>query len=66
MEELHILNQLYYARSEFQRGFKSVGEEDSQRRVMPMISFAWIERHLAWLEQLAGINAPRGSFHSRS
>ncbi len=51
MKELHILNQLRFARSEFQRGFEDVSEEDSQRRLMPMNSIAWIVGHLAWHEQ---------------
>ncbi len=51
MKELHILNQLRFARSEFQRGFNGVSEEDSQRRLMPINSIAWIVGHLAWHEQ---------------
>jgi len=51
MRELHILNQLRFARSEFQRGFEGVSEEDSQRRLMPINSIAWIVGHLAWHEQ---------------
>ena len=51
MKELHILNQLRFARSEFQRGFEGVSEEDSRRRFMPINSIAWIVGHLAWHEQ---------------
>jgi uncharacterized damage-inducible protein DinB len=51
MKELHILNQLRFARSEFQKGFKGVSEEESRRRFMPINSIAWIVGHLAWHEQ---------------
>jgi len=51
MKELHILNQLRFARSEFQRGFEGVSDEDSRRRFMPINSIAWIVGHLAWHEQ---------------
>ena len=51
MKELHILNQLRFSRSEFQRGFMGVNEADSRRRFMPINSIAWIVGHLAWHEQ---------------
>ena len=51
MKELHILNQLRFARSEFQRGFEGVSEEDGRQRFMPINSIAWIVGHLAWHEQ---------------
>jgi len=51
MKELNILNQLRFTRSEFQRGFQDVNEEESRRRLMPMNSIAWIVGHLAWHEQ---------------
>ncbi len=51
MRELHILNQLRFARSEFQRGFEGVSDEDSRRRFLPINSIAWIVGHLAWHEQ---------------
>ena len=51
MKELHILNQLRFTRSEFQKGFTGVIEEESRRRFMPINSIAWIVGHLAWHEQ---------------
>jgi len=51
MKELHILNQLRFSRSEFQKGFMGVNEADSRRRFMPINSIAWIVGHLAWHEQ---------------
>jgi uncharacterized damage-inducible protein DinB len=51
MKELNILNQLRFTRSEFQRGFTGVKEEDSKRRFMPINSIAWLVGHLAWHEQ---------------
>ena len=52
MKELQILNQLRFTRSEFQKGFTGVNnEEESRRRFMPINSIAWIVGHLAWHEQ---------------
>jgi hypothetical protein len=51
MEELNILNQLRFSRTEFERGFTGVSEEESRRRFMPINSIAWIVGHLAWHEQ---------------
>jgi hypothetical protein len=51
MTELNILNQLRFSRSEFERGFAGVSEEDSRHRFMPINSIAWIVGHMAWHEQ---------------
>ncbi len=51
MKELHILNQLRFTRSEFQKGCEGVTDEESRRRFMPINSLAWIVAHLAWHEQ---------------
>jgi hypothetical protein len=51
MKELNILNQLRFSRSEFERAFTGVSDEESRRRFMPINSIAWIVGHLAWHEQ---------------
>jgi hypothetical protein len=51
MNQLNIVNQLRFSRSEFERGFAGVSEEDSRRRFMPINSIAWIVGHMAWHEQ---------------
>ncbi len=48
----HVLvRQLYFARSEFQRLFAGVPEEDGVIRILPMNSLSWIVGHLASQEQ---------------
>jgi uncharacterized damage-inducible protein DinB len=51
MPTLNLVSQLRFARSEFRTGFTGVNEEESQKRLMPMNSIAWIVGHLAWHEQ---------------
>jgi hypothetical protein len=46
-----LIDQLRFTRSEFIRAVKGVGEEDAQKRLMPMNCLAWNVGHLAWQEQ---------------
>ena len=62
MKELHTLNQLRFARSEFQRGFKGVSDEDSRRRFMPINSIAWLIGHLEWHEHHYWLKCAQGIF----
>lgn len=46
------VDQLRFARSEFQRGLVGVSAEDAIRRLQPMNSISWMVGHLAWHERL--------------
>jgi hypothetical protein len=46
------VEQLRFARSEFQRGLVGVSAEDAVRRLAPMNSISWMVGHLAWHERL--------------
>lgn len=46
------VDQLRFARSEFQRGLAGVTAEDAIRRLEPMNSISWMVGHLAWHERL--------------
>lgn len=46
-----LVDQLLFARKEFQRGLEGVSPEDAVRRVLPMNSISWNVGHLAWQEQ---------------
>lgn len=46
-----LVEQLHFARSEFQRALRGVPEADGARRFEPMNSIGWIVAHMAWHEQ---------------
>jgi hypothetical protein len=46
------VDQLRFARSEFQRGLEGISAEDALRRLGPMNSISWMVGHLAWHERL--------------
>jgi hypothetical protein len=46
-----LVQQLRFARSEFQRGLEGVTDEEGKRRVLPMNCIAWNVGHLACQEQ---------------
>jgi len=48
---LPLIDQLRFARSEFQRSLASITDEDARRRFLPMNSISWMIGHLAWQEQ---------------
>ncbi len=47
----HLVRQLRFARSEFQRGLAGLTDEDARRRFLPMNCISWNIGHLAWQEQ---------------
>ncbi len=46
-----LVDQLRFARSEFQRGLVGVPAEKATRRLLPMNCISWNIGHLAWQEQ---------------
>lgn len=46
-----LVEQLWFARSEFQRGLAGVSEEDGSVRLLPMNSIGWIVAHMAGQER---------------
>src|SRR5690349_11770695 len=46
-----LVDQLRFARSEFQRALEGLTDEDARRRFMPMNCISWNIGHLAWQEQ---------------
>lgn len=46
-----LVEQLRFARAEFQRGIAGISEEDAQSRILPMNCISWNVGHLAWQEQ---------------
>lgn len=46
-----LIDQLRFTRSEFIRAAKSVSDDDSRQRFLPMNCLAWNVGHLAWQEQ---------------
>src|SRR6266540_6781235 len=46
-----LVEQLRFARSEFQRGLEGITDEEARQRVLPMNCVSWNVGHLAWQEQ---------------
>ena len=46
-----LVEQLRFARSEFQRSLAGVTDEEARRRFLPMNSISWMIGHMAWQEQ---------------
>ncbi len=46
------VEQLRFARSEWQRGLAGLSDEDAGRRLEPMNAISWMAGHLAWHERL--------------
>ena len=46
-----LVDQFRFTRSEFQRAFEGVSEEDACKRLLPMNCISWNVGHLAWQEQ---------------
>src|SRR6266545_6950450 len=46
-----LVEQLRFARSEFQRGLEGITDEEARQRILPMNCIAWNVGHLAWQEQ---------------
>ncbi len=54
------VEQLRFARSEWQRGLVGLSEEDAVRRLLPMNSISWMAGHLAWHERLIWLRRAQG------
>jgi uncharacterized damage-inducible protein DinB len=54
------VDQLRFARSEWQRGLAELGEVDAGIRFLPMNSISWMLGHMAWHERLCWIRRARG------
>lgn len=46
-----LIDQLFFARKEFQRGLEGITGEEACRRFLPMNCISWNVGHLAWQEQ---------------
>jgi uncharacterized damage-inducible protein DinB len=46
-----LVDQLHFARSEFQRALAGLSEGDACKRLLPMNCISWNVGHLAWQEQ---------------
>lgn len=55
-----MVEQLKFARSEFERVFEGVPTEDATKRLMPMNCLSWIMAHLALQEQRYWITIAQG------
>src|SRR4029077_15510732 len=54
------VEQLRFARAEWQRGLTGLTEEDAVRRLMPMNSISWMAAHMAWHERLIWLQRGQG------
>jgi uncharacterized damage-inducible protein DinB len=54
------VDQLRFARSEWQRGLVGLSEEDAAIRLPPMNSISWMVGHMAWHERLCWMRRARG------
>jgi DinB family protein len=54
------VEQLRFARSEWQRGLRGLTPEDAVRRLQPMNSISWMVGHLAWHERLIWLERAQG------
>ena len=55
-----LVEQLKFARLEFERVFAGVPDDDATRRLLPMNCLSWIMAHLALQEQRYWITIPQG------
>jgi hypothetical protein len=54
------VEQLRFARAEWQRGLVGLGAEDARRRLEPMNSISWMVGHLGWHERLIWLERAQG------
>ena len=54
------VDQLRFARSEWQRGLEGLSEVDGGIRYLPMNSISWMVGHMAWHERLCWMRRARG------
>jgi hypothetical protein len=60
------VDQLRFARSEWQRGLAGLTEVDAGIRYLPMNSISWMVGHMAWHERLCWMRRARGLRVERS
>jgi hypothetical protein len=60
-----LVKQLYFTRTEFQRTFRGLSEEDASRRIEPMNCISWNVGHLAWQEQRYFLSMGQGQLPFR-
>lgn len=56
-----LVEQLRYARSEFQRSLAGITDEEACKRFRTMNSISWMIGHMAWQEQRYWITFPGGA-----
>ena len=54
------VEQLRFARAEWQRGLAGLGADDARRRIEPMNSISWMVGHLAWHERIIWLERAQG------
>lgn len=54
------VEQLRFARSEWERGLAGISDEDAARRLPPMNAISWMAGHLAWHERLLWLGRAQG------
>jgi uncharacterized damage-inducible protein DinB len=54
------VDQLRFARTEWQHGLAGLSEADAAIRLMPMNSISWMLGHMAWHERLCWMRRARG------
>jgi hypothetical protein len=54
------VDQVRFARAEWQRGLAGLSEEDAAVRLLPMNSISWMLGHMAWHERLCWMRRARG------
>jgi hypothetical protein len=54
------VEQLRFARLEWQRGLRGLDAEDGRRRLEPMNSISWMVGHMAWHERLIWLERAQG------
>ncbi len=55
-----LVNQLYFARSEFVRCLEGLSDEDARQRLLPMNCISWMIGHLATQEQFYWVYLAQG------
>ena len=60
------VDQLRFARSEWQRGLAGLNDVDAGIRFLPMNSISWMVGHMAWHERLCWMRRARGLKIERS
>ena len=58
-----LVAQLFFTRSEFERGLEGVSEQDAVKHLGPMNCISWIVGHMAWHEQKYWLDLGCGKVH---